>query len=119
MLGHSIHVVISLWFLASMAYFSTFEVIVTTLAAFPATWWELTLLLLLLGFKLIAHAVFASIARFPSLEIVVQALVAVPATFWELKRLLVHLIGHLRHLLGLESLHLWLKGVSVQIELRV
>lgn len=87
-LWHSLHVLVALILLASVARLPALEVIVAALAALPATRRELAVLSLLLSLNLVAHALLASVACLASLEVVVQALVAVPASLWELEGLL-------------------------------
>lgn len=83
-LWHSVHILVGLLLLASVALLSSIEVVVATLAAFPSTWWEFAILFLLLSLNLVRHWMFASVAISSALEIVVKAFVAVPATYWEL-----------------------------------
>ena len=68
-----------------MAHFSSFEVIIATLAALPSTRWELALLFLLFSFQLITHTLLTSVTCFSALKVVVEALIAIPSALWELE----------------------------------
>lgn len=81
MIRHSFDVFTCLGLFASTACLPSFKVVVGALAAFPSTWWKLTLLVLHLGFILIVHFLIASFAFISSLVVVVNAVGAVPSTF--------------------------------------
>ena len=83
MLWHSLHIVLILGLLASVAGFPALEVVIAAFTALPATGWELAVLPLLFSFEFVAHALLAPVAAFAALEVIVQALVAVPSSFWE------------------------------------
>ena len=51
MLWHTLTIIVGFWLLASVALFSSFEVVVLALAAFPSAVWELEVIVFLRWFN--------------------------------------------------------------------
>jgi hypothetical protein len=119
MFRHSIHIFFSLGFLASVARFSSLEIVVATLTAFPSTGWELTGLSLLLSLELVTHVLLAPVTHLATLEVVVKTFIAIPASLWEFVSWLLSFVATILGKLWYKRHSIWLKCGNKRIALRV